>query len=234
MKLLTNILIFVLACSTYAAEQVTLKYIHLPKKPLSAADRMRLATPAQQAWNKYEQYYNRLKSAAEVIELAYEKSGKSRAFSMAIDDVNKIAKSPVWKSIATTQPFRVKIGFENLEHDFNIVYKYEKTAYDFLTPRKAQYSSCVVNSTLVQAFEPDDAISITHREYKDAQKRISEEVMTFGSQEKQYSTKGTYDPKKFAEAKKARKSAMQFGIMELEAIKQRARENGEEWPNNYE
>ena len=54
--------------------------------------------------------------------------------------------------------------------------------------------------------------------------------MSDGLKEKKYSTKGTYDPKKFAEAQKARKSSIQFGAIELDGIKQEARENGEEWP----
>ena len=253
MKLLVNILVVALAWSASAAELRPLKYIALPsKKPLTEDEILRLGNLKRKPAQDYAHAYRLFHEYAIVIEDRY---ANDKKYEKAVSAMSKFAKDRCWTDFYKASPSRCKQARENVYLGLNpycqivnggLLYEpyldYEKaedlrrqvqaTLSDFglSIPNVWRHARSVRNETDPH-FDENFGLSPTQIRYREAQKRISEEVMSAGAQEKQYSTRGTYDPKRFAEAKKSRKSAIQFGAIELEAIKRQARENGEEWPD---
>lgn len=234
MKLPINLLLVALAWSACAADPSGLKYVKLPKPPLFIGDRMKLSTIARQNWDKYERNYNRIKSYAQFFEDVYENSGKSKAYGDIISEINVIAKSPAWKSIASMQPFKVEQGNKTLDRELTAI---SQKKYEI---EKMMKPSPVLP---VQIVAPQDQLefnmqgmSENEKDFHREQWRSSDALVQAGMQMKASSTKGTYDPKAYSQSKKMFRLQQKIGAFNENQIKQRATSEGEDisqWDKDF-
>lgn len=235
MKLLAKLLFVALAWSANAAEvPCGLKYVKLPKAPPHLADRMKLSTIAQQNWDKYENDYKRLKSYAQFFENLYESSGKQKIYGDIIAEINGIAKSPAWKSVASMQPFKVEHGHKILDRELTAIYQKKFAAENIINhPPVTQVEIVSIPDQLELNMQ---GMSENEKKFHREQWRSSDALVEAGRQMKASSTQGTYDPKAYSQAKKLFRLEQKLGDFNLNQIKRQAESEGEDvskWDSDF-
>ena len=236
MKLLANLLLVALACSANATELRPLKYITLPsKKPLTEEEILRLGNLKRNPAQEYAHAYRLFHEYAIVIEDRY---ANAKKYEKAVAAMSKFAKDRCWSDFYTASPSRCKQARENvylglnpycqivnggllyepyieLEKSAELRRKVQATISDFgLSIPNAWSRAIPVKSEDDNGWNDNFGLSLTQIRYREAKRRIS----------------GMPIPDKPAKVKNAARAELQFGIVDLEAIKKEARENGEEWP----
>ena len=208
-SILVSILFAFICDGLSAADASALKLVKPPKAPLQIESRMRLSAPAKRAWDSYEKLYNTFVSIAADSEMLYSKS-KSPVMKKNIAGLNDLAKSPSWKNIATTQPFKVKAGEEDLQRK---IYKFAEINSDFYSIMYPNMAKAVTTTFNPQPAVPDFTGS-TNLETDYNQTVYANRQILQGM-----------------ESKRERKKFARFAVQQESAIRNEAREKNEEWVN---